>query len=174
MKRIVLIIIASLLSLSTYAQNKVDTDFTQTKVMKVSGKTINKIGHIVFDGNDQLRITYTNPDGDYFIIEGNKVKINMDGKKTDLDTDKVKTAKLQSSTLLNCLSDNWEQAAKDNNADLAIIEEGGAKTVSIVAKGKVPRGGYNYVKLTYRLSDGLMTEMVLEEAAGIINTYKIR
>jgi len=163
-----------LLSVAAIAQQTYDTDFTQVKLMKVSGKTTDKAGHITFDGNDQLTMTYTQPEGEYFIIEGNMVKINMDGKKAELDAEKVKMVGLQRATLLNCLSGNWEQAAEDNNADLTITEEGGLKTVSIVAKGKVPRGGYNSVELTYRLSDGMMTKMVLVEAIGIQNTYEMK
>ncbi|MBR7021914.1 MAG: outer membrane lipoprotein carrier protein LolA [Bacteroidales bacterium] len=174
MKHITLIIIAMLLSVAAIAQQTYDTDFTQVKLMKVSGKTTDKAGHITFDGNDQLTMTYTQPEGEYFIIEGNMVKINMDGKKAELDAEKVKMVGLQRATLLNCLSGNWEQAAEDNNADLTITEEGGLKTVSIVAKGKVPRGGYNSVELTYRLSDGMMTKMVLVEAIGIQNTYEMK
>ena len=174
MKRITLIIIAMFLSIGAFAQTTFDTDFTQTKVMKVSGKTTSKAGHIFFDGNDHLSMTYTEPEGDYFIIEGNTVKINMDGKKADLDANKVKMVKLQRATLLNCLSGNWEQAAEDNNAEVTVTEEGGLKSVSIVAKGKVPKGGYNSVNLTYRLSDGMLTEMVLEEVIGIRNTYEIK
>ena len=172
MKHIYLIIIALLLSVTTFAQ-QLDTDFTQTRVMKISGKTTEKAGHLTFDGNDHLTMTYTQPKGEYFIIEGNMVKINMDGKKADLDAEKAKMVQLQRATLLNCLSGNWEQAAENNNADLTVTEENGIKTVSIVARGKVPRGGYNSVELTYRLSDGMMTKMVLEEAIGIINTYQI-
>jgi len=174
MKHITLIIIAMLLSVAAIAQQTYDTDFTQVKLMKVSGKTTDKAGHITFDGNDQLTMTYTQPEGEYFIIEGNMVKINMDGKKAELNAEKVKMVGLQRATLLNCLSGNWEQAAEDNNADLTITEEGGLKTVSIVAKGKVPRGGYNSVELTYRLSDGMMTKMVLVEAIGIQNTYEMK
>ena len=174
MKHITLIIIAMLLSVAAIAQQTYDTDFTQVKLMKVSGKTTDKAGHITFDGNDQLTMTYTQPEGEYFIIEGNMVKINMDGKKAELDAEKVKMVGLQRATLLNCLSGNWEQAAEDNNADLTITEEGGLKTVSIVAKGKVPKGGYNSVELTYRLSDGMMTKMVLVEAIGIQNTYEMK
>ena len=111
MKHITLIIIAVLFSVTAFAQQTFDNDFTQTKVMKVSGKTINKAGHIVFDGKDQLKMTYTEPSGDSFIIDGNKVKINMDGKKADIDADKVKMVGLQRATLLNCLSGNWEKAA---------------------------------------------------------------
>ena len=119
-------------------------------------------------------MTYTQPEGDYFIIEGNMVKINMDGKKAELDAEKVKMVKLQRATLLNCLSGNWEQAAADNNADLTVSESKSTKTISIVAKGKVQKGGYKSVELTYRLSDNVLTKMVLEEAIGIINTYELR
>lgn len=173
MKHITLIIIAMLLSMAAFAQTNVETDFTQTKVLKVSGKTTEKAGHIVFDGNDHLTMTYTQPEGEYFIIEGNMVKINLDGKKADLDANKVKMVGLQRSTLLNCLNGNWEQAAVDNNAELTVTEEKGMRNVSIVAKGKIPKGGYKSVELTYRLSDGNMTKMVLEEAIGIINTYNM-
>ena len=173
MKHITLILIAMLFSVTAFAQTTYDTDFTQTKVMKISGKTTNKAGHIVFDGNDQLNMTYTTPEGDYFTIDGNMVKIKMDGKKAELDAEKVKMIQLQRATLLNCLSGNWEQAAADNNADLSITEEDGLKTITITAKGKVPKGGYKSVVLTYRTSDNAMVKMVLEEAIGIINTYEI-
>ena len=174
MKHITLTILAVLFSITAFAQRTFNTDFTQTKVMKLSGKTTNKVGHIVFDGKDQLRMIYSEPQGDYFIIEGNQVKINMDGKKADLDANKVKMVGLQRATLLNCLSGNWEQAAIDNNAETTVTEDNGLRTISINAKGKVPKGGYKSVELTYRLSDGGMVRMVLEEAIGVINTYEIK
>ena len=174
MKHVTLIIVTLLFSLTTFAQTTYDTDFSQTKVMKVSGKSTEKVGHILFDGGSQLSMIYTQPEGEYFIIDDNMVKINMDGKKVELDADKVKMVGLQRATLLNCLSGNWEQAAADNNADLTITEEKGLKTVSIIANGKVPKGGYKSVILTYRSSDNVMLQMVLEEAVGAINTYVIQ
>ena len=174
MRHITLTILAMLFAVTAFAQQTFDTDFSQTKLMKVSGKTTDKAGHLVFDGNDHLSMIYSKPEGEYFIIEGNQVKINLDGKKADLDAEKVKIVKLQRATLLNCLSGNWEQAAVDNNADLTVTEENGFRNVLIKAKGKVPRGGYSSVELTYRLSDGMMTKMVLEEAIGVINTYEIK
>jgi len=171
MKHLILII-AMLFSVTAFAQQTLDTDFTQVKVMKVSGKTTNKEGHILFDGNDQLSMIYSEPEGEYFIIEGNMVKINMDGKKTDVDANKVKMVAMQRATLLNCLSGNWEQAAIDNNAETTITEEDGLKTISLIVNGK-PKGGYKSVVLTYRLSDGVLTKMILEEVIGAINTYEI-
>lgn len=172
MKRILLIFSVLMISLNLFAQQKYDIDFIQTKVVKVSGKTTEKAGHLVFDGKDHLSMLYSNPEGDYFNIEGNEVKINLDGKKTELNADKVKGVQLQRSTLLNCLSGNWEQAAVDNNAEVRTNEEDGYTTISMEAKGKIPRGGYSSVILKYS-TDGSLVKMVLEEAVGAINTYEL-
>ena len=174
MKRIILITIAVLASMATFAQHKYNTNFTQTKLMKISGKTFDKAGHIAFDGNDQLSMTYTTPEGEYFIIDGDMVKINMDGKKVEIDAEKVPMVKLQRATLLNCLSGNWQKAASDNNAESTVKESKGLRTVVLTVKGKVPKGGYSSMELTYRLSDHTLTKMVLEEAIGIVNTYEIK
>ena len=43
-----------LFAVATFSQTHYDLDFTQTRVIKVSGKTTNKAGHLTFDGKDQL------------------------------------------------------------------------------------------------------------------------
>ena len=106
MKQFFLIISILFLSLTLFSQQEYDTDFTQTKVMKVSGKTTEKAGHLTFDGVDHLSMVYTQPENDFFNIDGTKVKMNLDGKKAELDAEKVKLVKIQRSTLLNCLSGN--------------------------------------------------------------------
>ena len=175
MKKVLFLIGAMLLSMGAWAQ-QYDTDFVQTRIMKVSGKTTTMEGHITFDGGDQLTMNYSDPEGEYFIIDGNQVKINLLKKKAELDADKVPAVKLQRATLLNCLKGNWEEAASDNNAETTISEQDGYQTVYINAKehAKIPRGGYSSVELTYRLSDHLVTRMVLEELTGVKNIYELK
>ena len=119
-------------------------------------------------------MNYSQPQGEYFIIDGNLVKINLDGKKTELDASKAKLVQLQRSTLLNGLRGNYQQVATDNNAELSVANEGKIKTVTITAKGRVPRGGYSSMVLSYRVSDGTLVRMTLEESAGAINTYELK
>ena len=175
MKRLSMIFGAMLLSVAAWAQ-QYDTDFVQTRIMKVSGKTTVMEGHITFDGNDQLTMNYTDPEGEYFIIDGNMVKINLLKKKAELDSEKVPAVKLQRATLLNCLSGRWEEAAIDNNAETTVTEKDGYQTVVLNAKErhKIPRGGYSSVELTYRLSDRMVTRMVLEELTGVKNIYELK
>ena len=79
MKRFYLIITALLFSFTTFAQELSETDFTQVKLMKVSGKTIDKVGHITFDGNDHLTMTYTVPEGEYFVL-GDRWDLSVDSR----------------------------------------------------------------------------------------------
>jgi len=167
-----LIVITLIASTALFSQQKYDIDFIQTKVVKVSGKTTEKAGHLVFDGNDQLSMVYTNPEGEFFNIEGSMVKMNLDGKKAELNASKVKMVQLQRATLLNCLSGNWEQAAIDNNAETSMVEEDGCQIITLTAQGRVPKGGYASVVLKYG-TDGALVKMVLEEAVGAINTYEL-
>jgi hypothetical protein len=174
MRRFGLMIVAMLLSVVAFAQKQYDADFTQTRVMKITGKTTEMTGHLNFDGVDHLTMDYTDPFGEFFYISGNTVSLNLNGKQTILDASKVKMVALQRSTLLNCISGNWEQAAIDNNAETTVTEKDGLRHVVITVKGKVPRGGYSSVELTYRMKDNALVKMVLEEAIGIINTYEMR
>ena len=173
MRRIALIVTAILLSMAAFAQ-QYNLDFTQTRLVKVSGKTTEMAGHLTFDGVDHLTMDYTNPEGEFFYIEGNMVKMNLNGKKAELNAEKVKMVKLQRATLLNCLSGNWEQAAIDNNAETTVNEADGMQHIVITAKGKIPRGGYSSVELSYRMKDGMLVKMVLEEGIGIVNTYEMQ
>ena len=173
MKRIMLLACALMVSLASFAQ-KYDTDFAQTRRLKASGKTTEMKGHLTFDGKDQLKMDYSDPAGDYFIVDGNMVKMNLMGKSAEVDATKVPMVSLQRATLLNCLSGNWEQAAKDNNATSSVTEKTGFRTVKIAAQGAVPRGGYKSVTLTYRIKDGRVSRLILEEPGGIENTYEMR
>lgn len=173
MKKTVIILCALLLSAASFAQTY-NHDFTQTRRLKVSGKTTVMKGHLNYDGKEKLSMTYSDPEGDYFIIDGNMVKMSLMGKSGELDANKVPMVALQRSTLLNCLSGNWKQAAEDNNATTTVTEKTGFRTVKITAAGIIPRGGYKSVTLTYRIKDGRVSRLILEEPAGIENTYEMR
>lgn len=173
MKRIILIVCCLMLSLASFAQ-KYDTGFKQTHRLKISGKTTIMKGQLTYDGEEQLSMIYSDPEGDYFIIDGTQIKMNLLGKKATVDSDKVPMTKLQRATLLNCLNGNWEQAAKDNNAKSTVNEKLGFRTVEIASDKVVPRGGYKSLSITYRIKDGKVTRLVLEDAVGIEDTYEMQ
>lgn len=170
MKKLLTIVIA-MLAFAASAQ-KVECHFQHTKFIKASGKTVTSEGNLKLYSNDKLELNYTKPAGDYFIIDGKTMKINMQGRKSVVDTEKNATMRAQRNTLINCISGNWKQAATDNNAETSVTEKGGNKVVTLTAKKTAARG-YAKIVITYRKSDNLPVEMVLEEFNGTVNTYKM-
>ena len=170
MKKLLTVLIA-MLAFAASAQ-KVECHFQQSKFIKASGKTVTSEGNLKLYSNDKLEMNYTNPAGDYFIIDGKTVKINVRGKKSEVDTEKNALMRVQRNTLMNCISGNWKQAATDNDATSSVVEKGGNKVVTLTAK-KTGTRGYAKIVVTYRKSDNLPVEMVLEEFNGTVTTYKM-
>lgn len=150
----------------------IEGQFKQSKYIKASGKTIESEGTLKIVGKNKLEMNYTKPAGDYFIIDGNIIKTNYKGKKTEVDAEKNAAVRLQRNTLMNCISGNWKQAAADNNANYDVTERAGNKIITITAKKQAARG-YSRIIIAARKSDNLPVEMVLEEFNGTVTTYKI-
>ena len=170
MKKLLTIVIA-LMTFTAVAQ-KAECHFTESKFIKASGKTIESEGNLKLTSADKLEMNYTKPAGDYFIIDGKTIRINMRGKKSVVDTEKNAAMKTQRNTLMNCITGNWKQAATDNNAESSVSEKGANKVVTLTAKKAAPRG-YSKIVITYRKSDNLPVELVFEEFNGTVTTYKM-
>ena len=170
MKKILTIVIA-MLAFAASAQ-KVEARFTESKFIKATGKTLEAEGTLKLYSADKMDMTYTKPAGDYFKIDGKSVSMNMRGKKSVVDTEKNAAVRTQRNTLMNCINGNWKQAATDNNAESSVVDKGANKVVTLSAKKTAPRG-YSKIIITYRKSDNLITEMVLEEFNGTVTTIKL-
>ena len=98
--------------------------------------------------------------------------MNIRGKKSVVDTEKNAAVRGQRNTLMNCIAGNWKQAAADNNAETSVSEKGANKVVTLTAK-KTGTRGYAKIVITYRKSDNLPVEMVMEDFNGTVTTYKM-
>lgn len=171
MKKIMTIVMAMLAVFAVSAQ-KVECHFQQSRFIKASGKTIESEGNLKLSSTSKLEMNYTKPAGDYFIIDGKSISMNIRGKKSVVDTEKNAAMRAQRNTLMNCISGNWKQAAADNNAESSVTEKGANKVVTLTAK-KASTRGYAKIVITYRKADNLPVEMVLEEFNGTVTTYKM-
>ena len=167
MKKICLLAALFCCCLTASAQ-QIDCTFTQARTIQASGKVIRSEGVISFTSPDQLTMTYTQPAGEYLVISGPMLRSNAQGQQLSIDTDKNPRFKVLRNTLLNCITGEYEQAAKDNDAELTVSEKGGVKTVSMKARKAAPRG---YSRILMEYSKGLPVRMVLEEFGGISTEY---
>ncbi len=170
LKKTLLIVAALFFSVACFSQT-IECKYNHVRKITASGKTTDMSGTMSLVYPDHLTMNYTNPSGEYFIIDGSTVKINMNGRKINLDRTKNSRMRTQTNTLLNCIKGNYEQAALDNKTETEIKEEAGNKIVTLTAKKKSPRG-YERIILTYG-KDNMLLKMVLEEFGGVVNTYTL-
>ena len=114
-------------------------------------------------------MTYTDPAGEYLVISGPMLRSNTQGQQISIDTDKNARFRTLRNTLLNCITGKYEQAAKDNDAELSVSEKNGIKTVSMKARKAAARG-YSRIMMEYA-KGGLPVRMILEEFGGISTEY---
>jgi len=169
MKKILVIVALLAASLAAGAQSFEGT-FTQAKTLKISGRVIKSEGTISYTAPDQLAMLYSKPDGDYFIIDGPVLRMDMRGVALDVNTDNNKTVKSQRNAILYSISGQYEQIAEEMNASCKVTKtSGGGKHVSIKVKDVLPKG-YSGMELDYR-ANGRLSKMVLEEFGGISTEY---
>lgn len=171
MKKIIIVLVSSLLCFCMKAQ-QIECSFLQEKTIQASGRVIKSEGTISFTAPDQLAMLYTKPDGDYMIIDGPIIRSETKGNAVSINTDKNPSAKNLRNTLLNCITGKYEEAAKDNDADLKVSVKGQVKTVVISAKTEQPKG-YSRLLLEYD-AKGRLQRMVMDEFGGISTEYKLK
>ena len=150
------------------AQNFEGT-FKQAKTLKVSGKVVKSEGNITFTAPDQLAMLYTNPNGDYFIIDGPLVRMDLRGVALDVDSKTNKLVASQRNALLYSILGEYEKVAEEMDASCTVTQKNGGKHVVIKARKVVPKG-YSGLELDYG-KNGRITRLVLEEFGGISTEY---
>ena len=118
--------------------------FTQAKTLKISGRVIKSEGTISFSAPDQLAMLYTKPDGDYFIIDGPYLRMDMRGVTLDVNTENNKTVQSQRNAILYSIAGRYEDIAKEMDADCTVSTgKDGGKHVVIKVRKTFPKG-YSY------------------------------
>lgn len=171
MKKFLFFAIFSIISTLVAAQ-EMNCSFTQDRTIKASGKVFHSEGVISFTAPDQLTMTFTDPEGEYFIISGPMLRSNTQGKNISVNTDKSAIFRSLRNTLIYCITGEYEKAAQENDAELTVSEKNGIKYVSMKARKTLPRG-YSGVEMEYN-KKGLPVRMVLEEFVGITTEYHFK
>ena len=171
MKKLLILFTLLAFGLSASAQ-EMSCTFVQKKTLKATKKVIPGEGKITFTAPDHLKMTYDVPAGEYLIIEGMQLKSLANGKEITFDTTKNPRMRKMRNTLLNCITGDYEKAAEENDAVLAVEQKGDVKTVSMMARKQQPTG-YSRITIDYN-KKGLPVRMVLDEFTGVITEYTFK
>ena len=130
-----------LLAFVTAGAQSFEGIFKQTKTLKVTGKTFQSEGNITFTAPDQLAMLYTKPDGDYFIIDGPFLRMDLRGITLDVNTDNNKTVRSQRNAILYSITGEYEKIAQEMDAECTVSAgKNGGKHVVIKARKTLPKG----------------------------------
>ena len=172
MKKILVLAAALVLSTALVSAQQLKSSFTRIITLPVTQKVIHSAGTVSFTAPDKLEMIYSEPKNEYLIIDGTMLKSCTAGKQIKVDTAKNAMFRKLRNTLLNCITGNYEAAAKDNNADINVSQEGALKTVTLTAR-KAAVSGYSKIILDYNRKN-LPERMVLEEFGGLLTEFRFK
>ena len=168
--RKILVPVLLLLAAFTAGAQSFEGSFTQTKTLKVTQKTFKSEGTISYTAPDQLAMLYTKPDGDFFIIDGPFLRLDLKGVSLDVNTEVNKTVRPQRNAILYGIQGKYQEIAQEMDADCTVTQnKDGGKHVVIKVRKTLPKG-YSGMELDYK-KNGQIRRMVLEEFGGITTEY---
>ena len=169
MKKIFVMTALLAMAFTAGAQN-FEATFKQAKTLKITGKVIKSEGEITYTAPDQLAMMYTDPEGDYFIIDGPQVRMDLRGIALDVNSTGNKLVHSQRNAILYSVQGKYEDIAKEMDADCTVTAgKNGGKHVVLKMHKALPKG-YSGMELDYD-KQGKLTRMVLEEVGGISTEY---
>ncbi len=171
MKKMIVMAALLAMALTAGAQN-FEATFKQAKTLKITGKVIKSEGEITYTAPDQLAMLYTNPEGDYFIIDGPYVRMDLRGVALDVNSTGNKLVEGQRNAILYSVAGKYEDIAKEMDASCTVTDgKNGGKHVVLKMRKVLPKS-YSGMELDYD-KQGKIQRMVLEEAGGISTEYVI-
>jgi len=184
MKKILTLAIALLCASSIFAQNadkiiaqlaakapqNINMNFKETRISADKSKTVNLSGKLVFKPEGYLSMEYDN--GELFLIDGNTVKLNKNGKTQTFDTNKNMMFKGLSHLLIYAFQGRLEDLSKEQQTTLLVNEEG-SEYVAILAAEKKAARGYSRAIFHYDAKSCRINTMELVEFSGAVTNYTL-
>ena len=154
------------------AITSIEGKFAQTKIIAANGKEIKSEGTIYLSDSDKMAMHYDAPSTDLLIINENHFYMIRGKKKNNFNTEKNKAMHSLRNTLLYCLHGQPALLAKENNAEIAVKQEGTSTIVTLTSQKKTPRG-YEKIILHYNTQSHILARMEMVEWGGNSTIYEM-
>lgn len=147
--------------------------FVETKVMPKLKKETQKTGSLTWTAPESLRLTYTDPAGDYTEISAGVFNVCQGGKvqKLPIKDNNGKVAMLRQ-TLLLAFRGDVEALAKLNGATVEYDEKGVNYTCTLTSAQ--PKHGVKELKLLYDKKTGHLVSLTITETNGNYTTWAVK
>ena len=184
MKKVLLIVTCALMALTATAQDidqkilklqqaTYTSPFTEVKVMPKLKKETTKTGTLEWKAKDYLRMDYSEPAGDYTLIEGVNFTMSTKGavQKLPAKDANTKTGVLRL-TLLYAFQGNVAAIAELTKTTATYSDKGGRYMCELVAEQ--PKHGVKALTLEYDKKNGHLLLLTITEANGNYTTWSVK
>lgn len=187
MKKLILTALCSLIVLAAGAQSipsailskhKANETFTirfsETKSMPKAKKETKKSGSLTFKAPEYLRLDYTDPKGDYTLIDKGLFETSRDGKvqKLPVKNAQSKTA-IMRATLLMAMQGKVEEIAKQHGAKAEYKEAGGEYVCTLTNDQAKGANDISQMVLVYDKKSGQIRSLTIYNPNGNNTTYQM-
>lgn len=151
-------------NITNAAFREVRTPVTQdAQVIKLTGK-------MTYKADNYLSLNYDN--GELFLIDGDKMTINMDGQKNDFDLTKNLMMRSLSHVLLYSMEGKFDALAAEQKCDIKTETKNGQYIVTLTAKKRGVKG-YGMIVVTYDDKTKSIRSMRMDEFTGASTYYEL-
>ena len=184
MKRVFIVTICALMTLIASAQGidakilklqqaSYTMPFSEVKVMPKLKKETTKVGTLEWRSPDYLKMDYSEPAGDYTLIEGVNFTMSAKGavQKLPAKDTNTKTGVLRQ-TLLLAFQGKVADIAELNHATATYSEKNGRYVCALVAEQ--PKHGVKALVLEYDKKNGHLLLLTILEANGNYTTWSVK
>lgn len=164
--------VLSVIEKSNASMTTIASPVTETRTLP-NGKSFVSEGNFYFTYPNLLAIRYTNPQGDYLVVNATEIaQKKKQGKTFRFALAKNQTMQSLSNTLLWCISGKLISLAEANNASVTYSESNGVITVVFKAAGQSGRD-FKMIELCYDKSNMRIKSMSLTDKNNIVTKYTL-
>ncbi|MGM9805890.1 MAG: outer membrane lipoprotein carrier protein LolA [Candidatus Aphodosoma sp.] len=148
----------------------IESDFSQTKTLKMMNRTIQSEGRLFYDRDFYLNMVYTKPDKNQILIDGNRFIVTKGMKTNRFNTDNSTDMRLFRNALINSFVGNIQEIADENGAGIEYSRDKENHIFSIVSKSGKKRM-YNGFVIYYDIKTLRMKQITILESNGNYTDY---
>lgn len=154
------------------APQKVTCRFEQQKFLKGMAKPVVSEGKLYYQ-NGNMAMWYTQPDGDFLVINPNEFVMQSRGKQRKHNIKAGSPMLTLKNTLVMCMQGNVQGVATENGANLTYANNAGHE-FTLTKELKRGDRGYAKIVLLYDAKTYVLTSMTLVEGNGNYTVYVMK
>lgn len=150
--------------------------FTELQYKKTTKQDMELAGKMYFDAAGRLSMIYSDPEGDFVIIDKENFVTKRNGKKNHFKLDKPNSATELKANLMNSMHGDIKAVAEANNAEIRYKEDKQYYCFTLTRKpdNKTKKHDVQRMELRYDKRTFILVYMNIEDGMGTITTYALQ